>query len=728
MAEKPSAYQDVDQCVDDVISHVGKSIVLGIPLGLGKPNQFVNALYRRAKADSGISLRILTALTLELPTWSSELERRFLEPFVKRVFGGYVPLDYATDLRKGKLPDNIQVTEFFMKPGGFLGIQKAQQNYISCNYTHAYRDILDSGINVTAQMVSKAESNGKTLYSMSCNPEVALDLVPSMRQRERDGKPIAIIGQVNAKLPFMYGDAVVEPDQFDMVVDHPDYYTTLFGAPKMSVTTADYMIGVHASVLIKDGGTLQIGIGSLGDALCYGLQLRQTRSQDYNRLLDKGIRQKFGDLIATAGGTEPFEKGLFGSTEMLVDGYLHLMKHGIINRQVVDNIPLQRLLNQGKIGDRIQPDILDLLIAERAVRPRLTADDVAFLKHYGIFRSDVTLEGDTLVRGPARVSADLLDPQARMQINQNCLGDTLKNGALIHAGFFLGPAGFYRTLNEMSADERRRIFMTSVLNVNQLYEGGYASEELKTLQRKDARFVNAALMVTLSGAVVSDGLANGQVVSGVGGQYNFVSMAHALPGARSILMAKSTRAKGKDVSSNVVWNYGHMTIPRHLRDIIVTEYGVADLRGKSDKEIIAALLNIADSRFQEELLQQARDAGKISNSYRIPDRFKNNYPERLEDDLAAFKARDLFPPFPFGTDFTPEELVIGKSLRKLKEKLAAQTIPVPFPGIADVKKIVSVPAAAQPYLRRMNLHEPENAKEVMMQKLLVYALAAEGAI
>ena len=52
--------------------------------------------------------------------------------------------------------------------------------------------------------------------------------------------------------------------------------------------------------------------------------------------------------------------------------------------------------------------------------------------------------------------------------------------------------------------------------------------------------------------------------------------------------------------SNIRWAYGHQTIPRHLRDVTVTEYGVADLRGKSDADVIAAMLAVTDSRFQDE--------------------------------------------------------------------------------------------------------------------------------
>ena len=92
------------------------------------------------------------------------------------------------------------------------------------------------------------------------------------------------------------------------------------------------------------------------------------------------------------------------------------------------------------------------------------------------------------------------------------------------------------------------------------------------------------MMMTALGAAVSDGLEDGRVVSGVGGQYNFVAMAHALPKARSMLLLRASRDEhGKQVS-NIRWNYGHTTIPRQLRDVVITEYGIADLRGKSPQE------------------------------------------------------------------------------------------------------------------------------------------------
>ena len=183
----------------------------------------------------------------------------------------------------------------------------------------------------------------------------------------------------------------------------------------------------------------------------------------------------------------------------------------------------------------------------------------------------------------------------------------------------------------MPPEQLARIQMMPVSFTNQLY----GDEEAKRRARVDARFVNNAMMATLMGAAISDGLEDGQVVSGVGGQYNFVAQAFALEGARSILTLEATRQAGGKTHSNIRWNYGHETIPRHLRDIIVTEYGVADVRGKSDAETIAAMLAVTDSRFQDELAREAKDAGKLPKNFEIPRAHRENFPERIAHALEA---------------------------------------------------------------------------------------------
>jgi acyl-CoA hydrolase len=293
----------------------------------------------------------------------------------------------------------------------------------------------------------------------------------------------------------------------------------------------------------------------------------------------------------------------------------------------------------------------------------------------------------------------------------------LQGGALVHAGFFLGPRAFYAALRDMPLPELRQFRMEGIRFVNDLMGPDQA---LKIAQRRDARFINTTMMVTLLGAAVSDGLADGRVVSGVGGQYNFVAMAHDLPDARSILALRSTRLKNGALTSNIVWNYGHITIPRHLRDIVITEYGLADLRGRTDREIIAALLNVADSRFQDALLRQAQESGKLPRDYRIPEAHRHNLPGLLEERFSLARARGLFSEFPFGTDFTREEIVLGKALKRLQAKSASRW------GLA--KSIAAavgrgrIPAATRPYLSRMELDAPRAPREWLWQRLLASEL------
>jgi acyl-CoA hydrolase len=215
----------------------------------------------------------------------------------------------------------------------------------------------------------------------------------------------------------------------------------------------------------------------------------------------------------------------------------------------------------------------------------------------------------------------------------------------------------------MDRTRLQKIQMSRISFTNQLS----GDETAKTSARKNARFVNNAMMATALGAIVSDALDDGRVVSGVGGQFNFVEQAFALPGARSIIAINATRGAGNRLQSNVRWSYGHTTIPRHMRDIVVSEYGIADLRGKSDEQVIAAMLDITDSRFQDELLRRAKATGKIAKSYEIAASRRENHPERIAAALKPLRELELLPRFPFGSDFTPLEQRLMEALERLEK-------------------------------------------------------------
>ena len=631
----------IEQAVDDVLARLPAHIHMGMPLGLGKPNLFVNALYRRIAKLPERALTIYTALSLGRPTMGDGLQKRFLEPFIERVFGDYPELDFLADLHKGSLPKNIRVQQFFMQPGSLLHSTSAQQDYVSSNYSHAARDINAAGLNLVAQLVASSSEHPDRL-SLSCNPDITLDLMPMIAKRRAAGETILVVGQVHSDLPYMPGDAELGMDEFDYLLDEKDS-TTLFSTPNMPVGFQDHFIGLHASTLVRDGGTLQIGIGSMGDALTAALLARQADNEAYRLLLTDLDVYQWAPLISREGGVEPFARGLYGCSEMFVNGLLVLADAGIVRRKVYPDVATQTQANAGTLDDAAQPD-----------------------------------------------------------------------GVAIHGGFFLGPRSFYQRLQEMPHAKRQAFNMTRISYINELY----GQEELKRLQRLDARFINSAIMVTLLGAGVADQLEDGRVLSGVGGQYNFVAQGHALEGARSILILRSWRESAGEVSSNIVWEYGHCTIPRHLRDIVITEYGIADLRGQTDAKVIEALLNITDSRFQHDLIEQAQKAGKLPKDFQLDPRFADNTPQRLQAIQA--KHRRLFPEYPLGSDFTDEERDLLRALNWLKSKFKLTEILELGKAALDAPE----PEAFPKHLQRMRLDKPEGIKEDLYQRLLLAGLQA----
>jgi acyl-CoA hydrolase len=713
----PVRYTSPEECVEATLSRVGKHVVLGLPVAIGKPNGLVNSFVARALTDPSIRLTIVTALSLRKPRWRSDLERRLVEPLAQRVFGAYTELEYVRLIEQGRLPDNIEVVEFFLEPGAWLGSEQLQQNYLSSNYTHVARDALRRGLNAIAQLVARPPAGEAPagLLSLGANPDLTADLLPQIAQMRASGRPFALIGQIHGELPFMYGDALVAADTFDYLLEDPG--TRLFCPPNAPVPRAEYSIALNVSTLVRDGGTLQLGIGELGEAIVYALQLRHQQPAIYRDVVESfGLLSRHRRLIETEGGTAPFERGLYGCSEMLADGFLDLFRSGVLKRSVYASAKLQRLLDEGHIDERVGEHTLAAL-HEGGMR-RMSFVDFHEFRDIGLFREDVEYDRGMLVAPDGtQLRANFDDPEQRKQIARTCLGERLRNGIVADAGFFFGPKKFYEELRNMPVAQRRLFAMRAISFVNELYGHEW---ELKVAQRRHARFINTTMMVTGLGAAVSDALADGRVVSGVGGQYNFVAMAHALPEARSILCLRSTRDSRGELSSSIPWSYGHATIPRHLRDIVVTEYGIADLRGRTDREVVEALLAIMDSRFQDGFVAEAQRARKLPRDYRIPDTARNNLPQRLQERFAPWRKRDLFEDLPFGSDITPEEVVLAKALRGLQ----AATHSLPGKVSATLRALFADASAPrlQPYMARMALTAPQSFGERLQRGLVAVAL------
>ena len=132
---------------------------------------------------------------------------------------------------------------------------------------------------------------------------------------------------------------------------------------------------------------------------------------------------------------------------------------------------------------------------------------------------------------------------------------------------------------------------------------------------------------------------------------------------------------------------------------------------------------MTDSRFQDDLIEEAKKNGKLAPDFELAPEYRNNYPEKLEAMLKPYQSEGHFAPFPFGTDFTPEEVVIGGSLKALNAKRKPDIIR----GLAR-EMFRGVPPHAKPYLARMDLDTPSNRKERIMQKIVLSALRANGKI
>src|SRR5580692_11058887 len=280
----PKMFSDPEAIAEDIIRDVGTNLVVGLPLGLGKANHIVNALYARASADRAISLTFFSALTLEKPKPSNLLERRFIAPVIERLFGAYPDLAYADALHAGALPPNIKVIEFFFLAGRWLHVPFAQQHYISANYTHASSYLLARGLNVVTQLVAKRMVDGVARYSLSCNTDTTLDV---LKARVEGRASFKLIGQVNSELPFMPGAGDLPGEEFSALLDSPAIDFPLFAPPSEPITDTKYAIGLHAAGLVRDGGTLRIGIGQVGDALAQGLIVRHRDNAQFHAIIKR---------------------------------------------------------------------------------------------------------------------------------------------------------------------------------------------------------------------------------------------------------------------------------------------------------------------------------------------------------------------------------------------------------------------------------------------------------
>jgi acyl-CoA hydrolase len=123
--------------------------------------------------------------------------------------------------------------------------------------------------------------------------------------------------------------------------------------------------------------------------------------------------------------------------------------------------------------------------------------------------------------------------------------------------------------------------------------------------------INNVTQVDLTGQITCETQFGSRLINGPGGQPEFHIGAFLAPGGRAVSLMRSTWGSEKAVSTIVPFlDYGYMvTIPRFFADIVITEYGVAELVGKTHRQRARALIDIAHPDFREELKNAVKDIG-----------------------------------------------------------------------------------------------------------------------
>jgi 4-hydroxybutyrate CoA-transferase len=170
-----------------------------------------------------------------------------------------------------------------------------------------------------------------------------------------------------------------------------------------------------------------------------------------------------------------------------------------------------------------------------------------------------------------------------------------RNRGKIVTAFMMGSRRLYDFVNDNPMVEMRSVDYTNDTHVIRSFNAMTA--------------INSAIEVDLTGQVVADSIGC-RVYSGVGGQMDFVRGAALAPEGRAIIALPSTAAHGtvSRISPSLACGAGVVTTRAHVRTI-VTEWGVAELFGKSLRERATALIAIAHPDHRDQLRSEAHRLG-----------------------------------------------------------------------------------------------------------------------
>ena len=173
----------------------------------------------------------------------------------------------------------------------------------------------------------------------------------------------------------------------------------------------------------------------------------------------------------------------------------------------------------------------------------------------------------------------------------NCSQQTTSNGKAIST-FFIGTERLYNYVDNNPFFELR--------------ECSHTNDPFVIRQNPKMIAINSAVEIDVTGQICADSI-GANIYSGVGGQVDFMRGATLSKGGKAIIALSATTKKGGNKIVPFLKQGAGVVTSRAHAQYIVTEYGVADLRGKSIIDRVHALANIAHPDFREDILREYFD-------------------------------------------------------------------------------------------------------------------------
>lgn len=243
--------------------------------------------------------------------------------------------------------------------------------------------------------------------------------------------------------------------------------------------------------------------------------------------------------------------------------------------------------------------------------PPPPAEDEGIISVIGEFAATLIHDGDTIQMGVGALSESLglyLEDRNDLGIHSEIM--TVAHIELIKKGIANGK---YKSLHRGKAVGAMVVGAADLQFVSEnpaieLYSVLYTNRITTVAAQYHQVAVNSCLAIDLTGQVSAESFGGPMMYSGLGGQLDFMMGAMHSEGGRSIMLLQSTARGGE--KSRIVAQLDPGTVvttPRTYIDNVVTEFGIANLQGKTQRQRAEALIEIAHPDFRPELRRQARE-------------------------------------------------------------------------------------------------------------------------